>query len=265
MNKTLIGTNWKMYKSISEAKEYTTALKEFFEEFSTDIELFIIPSFTSLHPVQEIVKDSTILLGAQNMHWQDEGAYTGEISPVHLKEIGVQIIELGHSERREYFNETDENLHLKVKAAFKHGLKPLICIGETREEKDLFLTKEVLSTQLKTIFQKTEVDDAQQLWIAYEPRWAIGENGEVAEPKYIEEVHGYLRDILVDILGEVGQTVPILFGGSVNTKNAIPYLECKDVSGLFIGRAAWNLDSFKDILLQVKHFAEQRKKVSSCS
>ncbi|QUG42596.1 triose-phosphate isomerase [Psychrobacillus sp. INOP01] len=265
MHKILIGTNWKMYKSIAEAKEYTTALKAFFENFSTDIELFIIPSFTSLHPVQEIVKDSTILLGAQNMHWQDEGAYTGEISPVHLKEIGVQIIELGHSERREYFNETDEILYKKVKAALKHGLKPLICIGETREEKELFLTKEVLATQLKTIFQKIEVHDAQQLWIAYEPRWAIGEGGKVAEPKYIEEVHECLRDLLIEILGEVGKTVPILFGGSVNSKNAIPYLKCKHVSGLFIGRAAWDLDSFKDILLQVKKFVEHRKKVRSCS
>ncbi|WP_033542527.1 triose-phosphate isomerase [Planococcus sp. CAU13] len=263
MSKTLIGTNWKMYKSIGEAKEYTADLKGFFQNFSTDIELFIIPSFTSLHPVQEILNDSTILLGAQNMHWEDEGAYTGEISPVHLKEIGVQVIELGHSERRKYFNETDENLNKKVKAALKHGLKPLVCIGESSREKELLLTKDVLATQLKTILHKIEIEDAQQLWIAYEPYWAIGESGQIAEPKYIEGVHECVRDLLEEILGEVGKSVPILFGGSVNPENAIPYLKCRHVDGLFIGRAAWNLDSFKNILLQVKEFTAQEKKVES--
>ena len=135
MNKIYIGTNWKMHKTLEEAKEYTTALTSFYHNFPNHIELFIIPPFTALTEVKNILKDSPIVLGAQNMHWEDEGPFTGEISPIHLKEIGVQLVELGHSERREYFNENDCALNNKVKAALKHQLKPLICIGESNEQK----------------------------------------------------------------------------------------------------------------------------------
>lgn len=252
MNKIYIGTNWKMHKSLKEAREYTTALKSFFINFPYHIELFIIPPFTALTEMKEILKDSPILLGAQNMHWEDEGPFTGEISPIHLSEIGVQIVELGHSERREYFNENDLDLNNKVKAALKHRLKPLICIGENKEQKDIGITSEILSIQLKTILHKIELLSSNDVMIAYEPKWAIGEKGQCADPQYIQSSHQFIRQLLSKMYPSIGSSIPIIYGGSVNIENALSILQLHHVNGLFIGRSAWNLASFKEILNHVK-------------
>jgi L-erythrulose 1-phosphate isomerase len=253
MNKLYIGTNWKMHKTLKEAREYTTELKRFFYNFSNHIELFIIPPFTALTEVGKILEDSRILLGAQNMHWKDEGPFTGEISPIHLKEIGVQLVELGHSERREYFNENDLDLNKKVKAALKHQLKPLICIGETSEQKDLGITNEILSIQIKTILHKMKLLSPDDVMIAYEPKWAIGDKGQCADPQYIQNTHHFIRQLLNDLYQSIGHAIPILYGGSVNIENALPILQLNNVNGLFIGRSAWDLTSFKEILGDVKN------------
>lgn len=254
MNKVYIGTNWKMNKSLKEAKEYIAALNSFFKNFSNHIELFIIPPFTALLNVRELLEDSSIMLGAQNMHWEDEGPFTGEISPIHLKEIGVQLVELGHSERREYFNENDLDLNKKVKSALKHQLKPLICIGETSEQKDIGITNEILSIQIKTILHNIQLLSTDEVMIAYEPRWAIGDKGQCADPQYIEHTHQFIRHCLNELFPSIGQEIPILYGGSVNTENAIPILQLNNVNGLFIGRSAWDLSSFKEILNDVKNW-----------
>ena len=259
MNKVIIGTNWKMHKSIAEAKAYIAKLNEFFEGFSDDIELFIIPPFTALAPVKEILDASSILVGAQNMHWEDEGAYTGEISPVHLEELGIDLIELGHSERRQYYNENDYDLNKKVKAALNHNLRPLICIGELMEHKRNGITEEILSIQLKTILKEIEFQSAKDIIIAYEPRWAIGVSGVSPEPYYVQRIHQFIREKLIQLYPSIGYEIPILYGGSVNTENAISLLNLDHVNGLFIGRAAWNIDSFKEILFDVRELIREWK------
>ncbi|MFP7297050.1 triose-phosphate isomerase [Neobacillus niacini] len=248
MNKIWIGTNWKMHKSLHEGTSYTKELIGIVEELDSNVEVFIIPPYTSLWPIKDVVGSSRLKLGAQNMHWQEEGAYTGEISPMMLSEIGLDLVELGHSERRQYYNENDVDINKKAKAALRHGLKPLICIGENLQHKDHGITEEVISAQLKVTLQGISKDQVDNVLIAYEPVWAIGEAGKPAETDYVGKVHSHIRAILVELFGERGKIIPILFGGSVNQTNFMSYLENEDVNGLFIGRAAWNMESFREIL-----------------
>jgi triosephosphate isomerase len=248
MNKIWVGTNWKMTKTIAEGVSYTKELKRISEGLSSNIELFIIPSHTALVPIKELTSGSKIQLGAQNMHWEDSGAYTGEISPRMLAEIGIDLIELGHSERRQYFNETDQSINKKVLAALKYGIKPLICIGESLEQKNNEISKEALSSQLKVCLKGLTDEQAKKVMIAYEPVWAIGERGIPADAAYVGEIHTFLREILEGIFGGIGSDIPLLYGGSVNRDNFLEYIDIKDVNGLFIGRAAWNTDSFQEIL-----------------
>lgn len=251
MKKIWVGTNWKMTKSIAEGLSYTNELISFSEQLTSNIELFIIPSHTALVPIQQRTATSRVHIGAQNMHWEESGAYTGEISPPMLIEIGIDMIELGHSERRQYFNETDYTVNKKVLAALQFGLRPLICIGENLEQKNSNVSKETLASQLKIALKGVSSKQAKHLMFAYEPVWAIGENGIPATAEYVSEIHNFLRQILIDTLGDVGTHIPILFGGSVNKENILAYIDITDVNGLFIGRSAWEMDSFKDILQQL--------------
>ncbi|WP_158735822.1 triose-phosphate isomerase [Alteribacillus sp. YIM 98480] len=249
MNPFYIGTNWKMTKTTKEGTAYSKELAAFSEQLDPAlIELFIIPSFPSLVPVKNEINSSQIRLGAQNMHWAERGAYTGEVSPVMLKEIGIDIVELGHSERREYFNENDHDINKKVHAALQYGMKPLVCIGETLEEKENNISVEMLSKQLKVCLKGLEKDQLVNVLIAYEPVWAIGERGIPATPDYVSYIHGEIRVVLTEMYGNEGADVPILFGGSVNHDNYLSYFEDDNVNGLFIGRAAWDVLSFKEIL-----------------
>ncbi|QHZ48463.1 triose-phosphate isomerase [Bacillus sp. NSP9.1] len=251
MNKIWIGTNWKMTKTTEEGLSYTKDLKEFSKSISESIELFIIPSYTSLWPLHEETEDSPLLLGAQNMHWEESGAFTGEISPRMLREIGIDIVELGHSERRQYFNEDDEMINKKVVAALKFGMKPLICIGEDIEQKNQHRSREVLADQLSVCLQGLSRQAVRNILIAYEPVWAIGEKGVPADADYVEDIHEFLRGILENMFGETGKEIPLLFGGSVNKDNFLQYMNIGNVNGLFIGRAAWDIASFKQILHQL--------------
>lgn len=251
MKKIWIGTNWKMTKTIAEGKTYTEELIQFSEQLTPHIELFIIPSHTALVPIKELTSNSRVHLGAQNMHWAESGAYTGEISPRMLDEIGIDIIELGHSERRQYFNETDQTVNHKVLAALKFGIRPLICIGENLEQKNNGISKETLATQLKIALKNVSLEQVNYMLIAYEPVWAIGENGIPADVQYVSEIHIYLRQVINEMYNSNTST-PLLFGGSVNQDNFIEYINTTEVNGLFIGRSAWDMKSFKEILLQLE-------------
>ncbi|UJL47428.1 triose-phosphate isomerase [Virgibacillus sp. NKC19-16] len=248
MNKIWIGTNWKMTKTIEEGLSYTEDLKKIAENVSSAIELFIIPSYTALVSIKELTSSSRIHLGAQNMHWEDSGPYTGEISPRMLDEIGIDIIELGHSERRQYYNENDEDINKKVLAALRYGMKPLICIGENIEHKSNNISKETLASQLKVCLKGLTDEQARNVMIAYEPVWAIGEKGVPADAGYVAEIHTYLRKTLENLFDHSGSSIPLLYGGSVNRENFLNYIDITDVNGLFIGRSAWDTDSFREIL-----------------
>jgi len=244
-----IGTNWKMTKDLEESISYSKALLNLNRKLKENIQLFIIPSYPFISQVKELVKESTIKVGAQNMHWEDVGAYTGEVSPKMLKDLHIDLVELGHSERRQYYNENDIDINKKVKSALRHNIKPLVCIGENLEEKSFGLSKEVLSSQLKVCLSEVSIDDISKVIIAYEPVWAIGENGIPADEDYVDMVHNYLRDQLINMYGEIGNQVTLLYGGSVNTDNYLKYIELANIDGLFIGRAAWDMESFEEILL----------------
>lgn len=252
MNKIWIGTNWKMTKTIAEGLSYTEELKRIAETLTTDIELFIIPSHTSLMPIKNTLGNSRIHLGTQNMHWEDAGAYTGEISPRMLNEIGIDIIELGHSERRQYYNENDEDINKKVHAGLRYGMKPIVCIGENISQKNSGISKETLAAQLEGCLKGITEDEAAKMMIAYEPVWAIGGSGIPAPKEYVAEIHGFLRQTLVRTFGEAGKKITLLFGGSVNRDNFLKYSTIPDVDGLFIGRAAWDIKSFREILTQLE-------------
>ncbi|MBS4208135.1 triose-phosphate isomerase [Bacillus sp. FJAT-50079] len=252
MSKIWIGTNWKMTKTIAEGISYTKELKQLANELNSNIELFIIPSHTALVDIKKEVVDSRIKLGAQNMHWEDTGAYTGEISPKMLNEIGLDLIELGHSERRQYFNENDAEINKKVLAALRYGMKPLVCIGENMEQKNNAISREVLAAQVKVCLKGLTEDQAKQVLVAYEPVWAIGENGIPADSEYVGEIHTFLRETLVEMFPESGDEIPLLYGGSVNLENYLQYIDQKDVNGLFVGRTAWNMKTFTVLLHELE-------------
>lgn len=251
--KLYLGTNTKMYKTISDTLEYLDRLIELTADIvRDDLELFVIPSFTSLESAGKLLKNSRISLGAQNMCWEESGQFTGEISPIMLKEVGTDIVEIGHSERRHTFGETDQQENLKVKCALKHNFKALLCIGETLEQKNYDLSDEVLSAQLKIGLHGISAQQAGNLWIAYEPVWAIGVNGIPATKEYAAMKHKTIRGVLCRLFGEItGNSIPILYGGSVNDQNAEALISMPEIDGLFIGRSAWDADNFNKIIRMV--------------
>lgn len=252
MSKFYLGTNWKMTKTLDESLDYCKELVSIFDSLDQKkIELFIIPSYTALLPIKNEIKKTNIRLGAQNMHWEERGEYTGEISPLMLNEIGIEIVELGHSERREYFNENDEDINKKVHAALKFNMKALICIGEKLEEKENDISVEVLERQIKICLKDITVRDLDNILLAYEPVWAIGKNGIPATVDYVSLIHREIRRILKEMFGYEGINIPILYGGSINLDNFISFLKEKNINGLFIGRSAWDIGSFKKIVLAI--------------
>lgn len=250
MNKFLLGTNWKMNKTTAEGLAYTKGLTAIIPKHPA-FDFFIIPPYVQLWKQREAIDHahSPLMLGAQNVHYEDAGQFTGEISPVQLKEIGINILEIGHCERRKYFNETDYTVNLKTLAALRHGFTPLVCIGDSMQEKEFGVSTETLAKSLKIALHGVSAEDAPKVWVAYEPYWAIGVEGIPAEPEVVAEIHTALRGVLVELYGErIGHTIPLLFGGSVNLDNAVPYAKCQDVDGLFIGRSAWQTDTFEAIM-----------------
>lgn len=216
-----------------------------------DFELFVIPSYTTLDQANRHRDRELLKLGAQNMGWEERGQYTGEISPLMLREVGCDLVMIGHSERRHTFFETDEMERKKVRCAVDHGFTALLCIGETEEEKDAGRSDEILKMQLDVGFADIEPGETGKLWVAYEPVWAIGVNGKPITISYADEKLTVIRQELIHLFGAAGENIPVFYGGSVNPTNAIPLSRCKDINGLFIGRSAWDADSFNALIRTV--------------
>ncbi len=246
-----LGSNLKMYKTISETVSFLTRLAALTRDVDREqLCLFIIPSYTALDAAVKAVHGQ-IRLGAQNMFWADSGPWTGEISPIMLKDLNLDIVELGHSERRRHFGETDRSVNKKVLAALEHNLTPLICVGETLQEKNHGIQVEKLRQQLKIALYGVPETRIGRIWLAYEPVWAIGEAGIPADPAYAGSMHKVLRDALAELYPGRANLVPILYGGSVNLDNAAHLIQEPEIDGLFIGRAAWQADSFYEIISRV--------------
>ncbi|MGV3551630.1 triose-phosphate isomerase [Rhizobium sp.] len=241
-----VGTSWKMNKTLAEAKVFAEGLKAADGGRDPRIQRFVIPPFTAVREVKAMLADTSVKVGAQNMHWADEGAWTGEVSPVMLKDCNLDIVELGHSERREFFGETDETVGLKTEAAVRHGLVPLICIGETLEDRESGRADEVLATEVRGALGKlTGEQKNATILLAYEPVWAIGERGIPATSDYANARHAEIAKVAEAVLG---RRIPILYGGSVNPDNCEELIACPDIDGLFIGRSAWKVEGYLDIL-----------------
>ena len=248
LNRLYLGTNTKMYKTIAETTSFLTQLRRLTEDLAdSPLTLFVIPSFTTLESANRITSGSHIRLGAQNMCWEDQGQFTGEISPVMLKEVGVSVVEIGHSERRHVFRENDFDQEKKTAKAAQSGFTPLLCIGETLTQREYGLSGETLSTQLKVGLHSVTAEQAEQLWIAYEPVWAIG-TGQTASDEDIRMVHTLVRELLSSLLGSNGIGIQILYGGSVKPDNAKAILSLDNVDGLLVGGASLQAQSFADIV-----------------
>ena len=241
-----IGTSWKMNKTRAEARAFAEALAASPVSGSDAARLFVIPPFTSIATAADGLAGTRVQIGAQNMHWADKGAWTGEISAAMVKDAGATIVELGHSERRAFFNETDETVALKTEAAVKAGLLALVCVGDTHEEFRAGRTAEALHRQVSAALSRVSAPD--QVVIAYEPVWSIGENGTPAEPDFVERQHGLLKDLTGSI---TGRPLDILYGGSVNPQNCVALASQPNIDGLFIGRSAWQAEGFIDIVESV--------------
>jgi triosephosphate isomerase len=250
--KLYIGTNTKMYKTTVDTVSFLEKLRGLTADIPrNEVCIFVIPSYTALETARSVIKNNEILLGAQNMCWEDQGQFTGEISPRMLKEIGIDIVEIGHSERRSILHETDEEENKKVLAALRHEFIPLLCIGETEAQKNYGIADEVLATQIKIGFHGVSPEQLQHCMIAYEPVWAIGVSGKPASKCYAAEKHRVIRDVLWNLYGDVALHVPVLYGGNVNNNNAVELIRAEHIDGLFIGRSAWEADNFNKIIRSV--------------
>ena len=245
--KPFISGNWKMYKTVSEAVETAEKLKNLAAGIN-NVDIMIAPSFTSLFSLYDILKDTNIKLGAQNIYPKDEGAFTGEISPGMLKSCGVSFAIIGHSERRMYFNETDSFINEKIVAAVNAGLTPVLCIGESEEERESDRTFSVLDNQLKIGLEKLTKNFLSNLIIAYEPIWAIG-TGKTATKEIAQEVHKFLREKLKSMFDEsFSESVRILYGGSVKPGNIEELIKMPDIDGALVGGASLDAESFYNII-----------------
>jgi L-erythrulose 1-phosphate isomerase len=243
-----IGTSWKMNKVRSEARAFAETLKSSFAANTRSAQPFIIPPFPYIADAADILKGTRVRIGAQNMHWADQGAWTGEISPLMVKDCGATLVEIGHSERRANFGETDETVALKTQAAVKHGLTALVCIGDTKDEYDSGRTSEVLEKQVRALLKYVSAEAAGNVIIAYEPVWSIGEGGIPASPEFANEQHIKIGKLVQSI---TGTSLHLLYGGSVNPKNCIELALQSHIDGLFIGRSAWDAADYIGIIKSV--------------
>jgi triosephosphate isomerase len=240
-----IGTSWKMNKVRAEAKSFANALKASPFANTTMTQPFVIPPFPYIAEVADILKDTRVKIGAQNMHWEEQGPWTGEVSATMIKDCGATMVELGHSERRSFFNETDETVALKVKAALRHGLLALVCIGDTKAEYDAGRTAEVLEKQTRAALSHVGKAAIGNVIFAYEPVWSIGEGGTPASPDFANEQHKRIKAVTAVA---AGTELPVLYGGSVNPQNCRDLASQSHIDGLFIGRSAWNAAGFIGII-----------------
>jgi len=243
MRVPLVVGNWKMHGTVAEARELARSIREGLKR-PRGVEVAVCPPFTALAAVSEVLAGSPVGLGAQNCHWEERGAFTGEISPAMLTELGCRLVLLGHSERRHVFHETDEEISRKVGAALRHGLRPLLCVGETAEERRQGLTFNVVEGQLRAGWAGLGHDEIGGCLLAYEPVWAIG-TGVNATPGQAAEVHGYLRGLVSELASkDAAQSLRILYGGSVKPDNAASFTAEPDVDGVLVGGASLQAPGF---------------------
>ncbi|MFA5088274.1 MAG: triose-phosphate isomerase [Candidatus Omnitrophota bacterium] len=248
MRKIIIAGNWKLNLTEKEAVDLVTKLRSEFVDCSS-VDIVICPVFTELSTIRDLLVDiDNIKLGAQNLYWEDFGAFTGEISAPMLKDYDVAYVIIGHSERRQYFGETNLTVNKKVKAALKHGLIPIVCVGEVLQEREGNKTFEVIRKQCEESLKGFTVEEMEDIIIAYEPVWAIG-TGKTATPAQAQEVHKFIRGILAQMYGaDVSSKVRIQYGGSVKPENAAELMSQEDIDGALVGGASLKHDSFSKIV-----------------
>jgi triosephosphate isomerase len=242
----LIVGNWKMYMTTAEAVALVKNLQSLLPG-SDRVEVVVCPPFTALATVARALEGSRILLGAQNMHWEKEGAYTGEVSPVMLTDLGCRYVILGHSERRQYFGETDLHVRRKIRAALEQHITPILCIGETLGEREGGRTLQIVEGQLREGLSGIPALGGHEIALAYEPVWAIG-TGHTASPEQAAEVHRVIRACLTELWGESARTIRILYGGSVKPDNIDALMAKAEIDGALVGGASLKADSFSRIV-----------------
>ncbi|WP_061316598.1 triose-phosphate isomerase [Clostridium botulinum] len=246
MRTAIIAGNWKMNKTVKEAVELVKELKPLVKDAKCDV--VVCPTYVCLPAVLEEIKGSNIKVGAQNMHFEESGAYTGEISPKMLEELGVHYVIIGHSERRQYFNETDETVNKKVKKAFEHNLIPIVCCGESLKEREGNITEKVLERQIKVGLKELSKEQVEKLVIAYEPIWAIG-TGKTATDEQANETIGYIRTVVKAMYGEdVASKVRIQYGGSVKPGTIKAQMAKEEIDGALVGGASLKAEDFSAIV-----------------
>jgi triosephosphate isomerase (TIM) len=242
----LVAANWKMNKTNAEAREYMQTLLPGAKELVADLDIVVCPPYTALHTVSELARDSEVRVGAQNMHEQDSGAFTGEVSAPMLVELGVEAVVLGHSERRRHFGETDTALARKVPKALEAGLLPILCVGETEEEREAGETERKLRHQVQSDLSAVDAARLPELVIAYEPIWAIG-TGKTATSEQAQSAIGFVRALVGDRDSGAAEAVRILYGGSVDAANAAELMGLQDIDGALVGGASLDPDRFLTI------------------
>ena len=247
MRKKVIAGNWKMNKTTKEAIELANGLKRELYKVD-DVEIIICPPFTTLDEVSEVVYESNIELGAQNMHWEDSGAFTGEVSGLMLKDLNCRFVILGHSERRQYFHESNEIVNKKITAALKIGLISIVCVGETLQEREKGKTFQVLTDHVTNSLKGLNADQMKNIYIAYEPVWAIG-TGKTATPEQAQEAHQFIRELIKkNHSAQIAEEIIILYGGSVKPGNTKELVFQKDIDGALVGGASLETKSFSEIV-----------------
>lgn len=248
MKTTLIVGNWKMHKTIGVALELVTSIHHGLQHTANaKIQVVVTPPYTALNKVAEQLRDSFLGVGAQNLFWEEQGAFTGEVSAAMIKDAGAEYVIIGHSERRQLFHETDSNINKKIKAALQHNLIPIFCLGETLPEREAGRVNEVITAQFFNGLADLTATDMAKVVIAYEPIWAIG-TGKTATPQQAEEVHSVIRQLLVQFISTTAVEVRILYGGSVKPTNSKELFSQPNIDGALIGGASLQADDFINIV-----------------
>ena len=245
MRKPIIAGNWKMHKTIAEALEFVNDVKD--KVSNNEVEAVICAPFTLLKDLKEATKGTNIKIGAQNMHFEEMGAFTGEISPLMLKELDMDYVVIGHSERRQYFNETNETVNRKVLKALEVEINPILCVGETLEEREAGNTKNVCKVQVEKALENVSKEDLAKIVIAYEPVWAIG-TGKTATSEDANDVIAYIREVVANLYGELANEIRIQYGGSVKPSNVAEIMNQSDIDGALVGGASLQANDYVELV-----------------
>ena len=258
MRRPMIAGNWKMYKDVKESIALTNEIKRGVYDID-NVDIVVCPPAVDLTEVGDMLKDTNISLGAQNCYWETEGAFTGEISVPMISSTGALQVIIGHSERRKYFGETDETVNKKIKAVIDGGLIPVVCVGETLEDREQDRTENVVKTQVTGALRAFEEQDIASLIIAYEPVWAIG-TGKTATPGQAQDVHAFIRSLVKELYSEtLAAEMRILYGGSVKPENIESLMQKEDIDGGLIGGASLKSESFADIISKTSALYSKQK------